>query len=64
MPTFYFSDDEIRKIVLFFQAMSSQPDAVYSPEREASRSHGNGDGSQPVHKPCRSVPEMPYDRQP
>jgi cytochrome c2 len=31
MPTFYFSNDEIRKLVLFFQAMSSQPDPFIPP---------------------------------
>jgi cytochrome c2 len=32
MPTFYLSDDEIRKIVLFFQAMSAQPDTFIPPK--------------------------------
>jgi cytochrome c2 len=31
MPTFYFSDDEIRKVVLFFQALSSQPTPFIPP---------------------------------
>ncbi|HEY2109593.1 MAG TPA: c-type cytochrome [Candidatus Acidoferrales bacterium] len=31
MPTFYLSDDEIRKIVLFFQALSSQPTPFIPP---------------------------------
>jgi mono/diheme cytochrome c family protein len=31
MPTFDFSDDEIRKLVLFFEAMADQP-SVYQPE--------------------------------
>ena len=30
MPTFFLSDDEIRKLVLFFEAMSSQAAAVHS----------------------------------
>jgi hypothetical protein len=32
MPTFYLSNDEIRKLVLFFQAMSSQPDPFIPPK--------------------------------
>ncbi len=31
MPTFYLSDDEIRKVVLFFQALSSQPTPFIPP---------------------------------
>ena len=31
MPTFYLSDDEIRRIVLFFQALSSQPTPFIPP---------------------------------
>src|SRR6202046_2729928 len=34
MPTFFLSDDEIRKLVLFFEAMSSQ-DEPYIPEKIA-----------------------------
>jgi cytochrome c551/c552 len=34
MPTFYFSSDEIRKLVLFFEAMSSQPDPFIPPKVE------------------------------
>ena len=34
MPTFYLSDDEIRKLVLFFAAMSSQPDPFIPPKIE------------------------------
>jgi hypothetical protein len=34
MPTFYLSDDEIRKLVLFFAAMSSQPDPFMPPKVE------------------------------
>jgi hypothetical protein len=34
MPTFNLSDDEIRKIVLFFEAMSSQPDQFIPPKME------------------------------
>ncbi|MGB9402307.1 MAG: hypothetical protein WCA98_02125 [Candidatus Acidiferrales bacterium] len=32
MPTFFLSDDEIRKLVLFFEAMSSQPDPYIPPK--------------------------------
>ena len=32
MPTFYLSDDEIRKLVLFFEALSSQPDPYIQPK--------------------------------
>jgi len=32
MPTFYLSDDEIRKIVLFFEALSSQPEPFIPPK--------------------------------
>ena len=34
MPTFTFSPDEIRKLVLFFEAMSSQPDPFIPPKVE------------------------------
>jgi len=34
MPTFYLSNDEIRKLVLFFQALSSQPDPFIPPKVE------------------------------
>ena len=34
MPTFYFSDDEIRTLVLFFEAMSAQPDPFIPPKVE------------------------------
>jgi cytochrome c551/c552 len=32
MPTFYLSDDEIRTLVLFFKAMSSQPEQFIPPQ--------------------------------
>ena len=32
MPTFYLSDDEIRKLVLFFEALSSQPEPFVPPK--------------------------------
>jgi cytochrome c551/c552 len=32
MPTFYLSDDEIRKIVLFFEALSAQPEPFIPPK--------------------------------
>ncbi len=35
MPTFYLSDDEIRKLVLFFEAMSSQPEPYIQPKPPA-----------------------------
>ena len=34
MPTFYFSDDEIRKLVLFFKAMSAQPEQFIPPKEQ------------------------------
>ena len=34
MPTFYFSDDEIRKLVLFFEAVSAQPEPFIPPKEE------------------------------
>ncbi len=34
MPTFYLSDDEVRKLVLFFEAMSSQPEPFIPPKVE------------------------------
>jgi mono/diheme cytochrome c family protein len=34
MPTFYLSDDEIRKLTLFFEAMSAQPDPFIPPKVE------------------------------
>jgi len=34
MPTFFFSDDEIRKLVLFFEAMSSQAEPYIPPKLE------------------------------
>jgi len=42
MPTFYLSNDEIRKLVLFFEALSAQPDPFIPPKvtplNEAERS--------------------------
>jgi cytochrome c2 len=35
MPTFSFSDDEIRKLVLFFEAVSSQPEPYIQPQEAA-----------------------------
>jgi len=35
MPTFTLSDDEIRKLVLFFEAMSSQPEQYIPPKEPA-----------------------------
>ena len=35
MPTFSLSDDEIRKLVLFFEAMSSQPEPYIPPKEPA-----------------------------
>src|SRR5277367_1679532 len=32
MPTFYLSDDEIRRLVLFFEALSAQPDTFIPPK--------------------------------
>ncbi|MFZ3216789.1 MAG: hypothetical protein WA192_12085 [Candidatus Acidiferrales bacterium] len=34
MPTFYLSNDEIRKLTLFFEAMSAQPDPFIPPKVE------------------------------
>ena len=34
MPTFSFSDDEIRKLVLFFEALSSQPEPFIAPKQD------------------------------
>ena len=34
MPTFYLSDDEIRKLVMFFAALSSQPEPFMPPKVE------------------------------
>jgi cytochrome c551/c552 len=34
MPTFTFSDDEIRKLVLFFEAMSAQPEQFIPPKEQ------------------------------
>ena len=43
MPTFYFSDNELRKLVRFFQALSQQP-MPYIPERFPAERKGNRHG--------------------
>ncbi len=48
MPTFSFSNDELRKLVRFFQALSQQP-MPYIPEQvPIIVCEGNRNGSQPV----------------
>ena len=42
MPTFYFSDDEIRSLVLFFGAMSHQAAAVHPAEARAAHPGRSG----------------------
>ncbi len=62
MPTFYLSDDEIRTLVLFFQAMSAQPQPFIPQKVAPLDPDGDGHGSQPVHESGRAMLEVPRDR--
>ncbi len=52
MPTFFFSDDEIRSLVLFFEAMSHQAAAVHSAEARAAH-HGRSRYGARICSPAR-----------
>ena len=59
MPTFSFSDNELRKLVRFFQALSQQP-LPYIPEQvPVLTREGNRHGAQPVLQHGRALPEVP-----
>ena len=59
MPTFSFSDNELRKLVRFFQALSQQP-MPYIPEQVPSTDReGNRHGAKPVLKHGRALSEVP-----
>ncbi len=62
MPTFSFSDNELRKLVRFFQALSQQP-MPYIPEQvPVLTTQRNGHGAQPVLEHRGSLPEVPCHR--
>ncbi len=61
MPTFSFSDNELRKLVRFFQALSQQP-MPYIPEQVPVLTHErNRHGAQPVLEHCCALLEVPRD---
>ena len=62
MPTFYFSDGEIRKLVRFFEAMSSQAEPYIAPKARAALRPGAHHGPAVVHQRRCPVPEVPHDR--
>ena len=62
MPTFFLSDDEIRTLVSFFQAMSSQPQPYIPQKIEPITTAEKEMARDLVHQLCRSVPEVPRDR--
>ncbi len=64
MPTFFLSDDEIRKLVLFFEAMSSQEEPLHSAKDCAAHRGGSHAGPRPLHQSGRALLEMPCDRRP
>ena len=55
MPTFFFSDDEIRSLVLFFEAMSHPAAAVHSAEARAAH-HGRRRHGAAICSPARPRP--------
>ena len=62
MPTFNFSDGEIRKLVRFFEALSSQAQPFIAAEARAAHRAGAHHGAAVVHQRRRAVPEVPHDR--
>ena len=62
MPTFSFSDNELRKLVRFFQALSQQPHAVHSGAGAVADHEGNRHGAQPVLEHGGALPEVPRHR--
>jgi hypothetical protein len=59
MPTFSFSDNELRKLVRFFQALSQQPHSVHSGAGSGADDERNRHGAQPVLEHSSALPEMP-----
>ena len=64
MPTFSFSDGEIRKLVRFFEALSSQAEPFIAQELEPLTDQERDHGARAVHQRRRALPEVPHDGRP
>ena len=62
MPTFSFSDGEIRKLVRFFEALSSQAQPFIAEKLEPLTDDRAHHGAQSVHQRRRALLEVPHDR--
>ena len=60
MPTFYFSDGEIHKLVRFFAAMSSQAEPFIAEQAGTADRSGAHHGAAVVHERRRALPEVPH----
>ncbi len=61
MPTFSFSDGEIRKIVRFFEALSSQAQPFIAEKLDPLTEQERTMARQSVHQRRRALPEVPHD---
>ena len=61
MPTFNFSDGEIRKLVRFFEALSSQAQPFIAEQLDPLTDQERSMARAPVHERRRALPEVPYD---
>ncbi len=61
MPTFSFSDGEIRKLVRFFEALSSQAEPFIAQQLEPLTDQERTMARQLVHQRRRALPEVPHD---
>ena len=64
MPTFFFSDDEIRSLVLFFEAIVHQPQPFIPQKIQPLHHGGKRHGAGSVHQHGGSLPEVPCHRRP
>ena len=62
MPTFYFSDDEIRSLVLVLRGHVASGPALHPAEARAAHHSRKRHGARPFHQHRRALPEVPLPR--
>ncbi len=62
MPTFFLSDDEIRKLVLFFEAISSQAEPYIPEKRVPLTATETAIGARSIYESGSSLLEVPRHR--